>query len=134
MRIPCCSLPAVSALCLLLLDGAALGQTGASPTPRDWVKQYDQNRDGKINREEFHQAVVEAFFFRDKTRSGYLTVTELHGASPEAVKAASRRGDERLSLPEYVNALFKDFEVADADTDGMLTAEEIDIYIRSNRR
>jgi EF hand len=134
MRTPCRYLSAVFALGLLLLDGRALAQTGPSPTPSDWVKQYDHNADGKIDREEFQRAVVEAFFFRDKNRRGYLTVAELQGATPEAVKAASRKGDSRLSLPEYVNALFKDFEAADTDADGFLTAVEIDVYIRTNRR
>jgi uncharacterized protein YcfJ len=32
------------------------------------------------------------------------------------------------------NALFKDFEAADLDRDGSLTFEEIEIYVRANRR
>ena len=34
---------------------------------------------------------------------------------------------------EFVNALFKDFEAADTDHDGLLTVEEIDIYMRSGK-
>jgi hypothetical protein len=56
------------------------------------------------------------------------------GASPEAVKAASRSHDNRLTVDEYVNVLFKDFAAADTDADGKLTIEEIDVYIRTNRR
>jgi hypothetical protein len=52
--------------------------------------------------------------FRDKDKNGYLTIEELQGiVSPEVVKAASRKGDNRLTLDEYVNALFKDFAAAD---------------------
>ncbi len=134
MRTVCSYLGAVSVLGLLLLACPAAAQTGPSPTLKDWFPQKDKNGDGKIDRGEFQQAVIEAFYLRDKNRSGYLTVEELQGASPEAVKAASRKGDNRLSLDEYVNALFKDFAAADTDGDGKLSFEEIDVYIRTNRR
>ena len=45
-----------------------------------------------------------------------------------------RRADGRLSLDEFVNALFKDFETMDTDGDGKLTIEEIEVYVRVNRR
>ena len=66
---------------------------------------------------------------RDTSRKGYLVIEQLKEASPEAFKAANRKGDGRLTLQEYVNALFKDFEAADTDKDGLLTAEEIEIYM-----
>jgi Ca2+-binding EF-hand superfamily protein len=122
-----------SVLGLLLLDGSAIAQTRPAPDAKAWVQRHDKNGDGRIDREEFHQAVVEAFFFRDKDKSGYLTIVELEGASPEAVKAASRNGEGRLTLQEFVNAVFKDFEAADTNHDGLLTVEEIEIYIRSAR-
>ncbi len=49
-------------------------------------------------------------------------------ASPEARKAIKRKDDARISLQESVNALFKDFEAADTDSDGLLTVEEIEVY------
>jgi Ca2+-binding EF-hand superfamily protein len=119
----------VSTLSLLLLDCPAIAQTRPAPDTKTWVKDHDKNGDGQIDREEFHQAVVEAFFFRDKNKHGYLTIEELKEAAPEAVKAANRKGDGKLTLQEYVNALFKDFEAADTDKDGLLTVEEINIYI-----
>jgi len=134
MRILSRSLAAVSLLGLLLADAGVMAQTGPSPTMKEWFQRHDKNGDGKIDREEFQQAVVEAFYLRDKNKSGYLTAEELTGASPEAVKAASRRADGRLSLDEYVNALFKDFEAMDTDSDGKLTIEEIEVYVRVNRR
>jgi Ca2+-binding EF-hand superfamily protein len=94
----------------------------------------DKNRDGKIDREEFHQAAVESFYFRDKGRKGFLLVEELREASPEAFKAANRKGDGRLSLEEYVNALFIDFDKADVNKDGSLTFEEIEVYSRGPAR
>ncbi len=122
-----------SVLALLLVDGSAIAQTRPAPDAKAWVQRHDKNGDGKIDRGEFQEAVVEAFFFRDKDKSGYLTIVELEGASPEAIKAASRKGEGRLTLQEFVNAVFKDFEAIDTDHDGLLTVEEIEIYIRSSR-
>ena len=129
MRIRLRYLAIVTVLGLLLPDSPATAQNRPPPDTKTWVKEHDRNGDGKIDREEFQQAAVEAFFFRDKRKSGYLTIEELQEAPPEAVKAANRKGDGKLTLQEYVNALFKDFEAADADRDGLLTVEEIDIYM-----
>ena len=133
MRILSRSLAAVSLLGLLLVDGGVMAQTGPSPTMKEWFQRHDKNGDGKIDREEFHQAVVEAFFFRDKGKSGYLVITELSEATPETLKSVAHKTDGRISLQEFVNALFKDFEAADTDHDGLLTAEEIEIYMRSGK-
>ena len=133
MRAPFGYLAVVSALGLFLLDGPATAQSRPAPDAKTWVKEHDRNGDGKIDREEFHQAAVEAFFFRDKNKTGYLTIDELKEAAPEAVRAANRKGDGKLTLQEYVNALFKDFEAADTDKDGLLTVEEIDIYMSRSK-
>src|SRR5262249_57747968 len=90
-----------SVLALLLLGVSAEAQMGPSQNLKDWFQRHDKNRDGKLDHEEFHQAVVESFYFRDKNNRGYLTIEELQGASPEAVKAASRTHDTRLSLDQY---------------------------------
>jgi Ca2+-binding EF-hand superfamily protein len=118
---------------MLVFGGSALAQTSPPPDVKKWVTEHDKNGDGKLDREEFHQAVVEAFFFRDKDKSGYLTITELKEASPETLKAVARKSDGRISLQEFVNALFKDFEAMDTDHDGLLTVEEIQIYIRTSK-
>jgi len=129
MRVPIRYLAVVAVLGLLLLDGPATAQNRPAPDTKTWVKEHDRNGDGKIDRGEFQDAAVEAFFFRDKNKSGYLTIEELKDTAPEAIKAANRKGDGKLTLQEYVNALFKDFEAADTDRDGLLTVEEINIYM-----
>jgi Ca2+-binding EF-hand superfamily protein len=121
-------LAAALALGVFLAPGPARAQTTPAPDLRAWVKKYDKNRDGKLDRGEFHQAAVDAFFLRDKDKNGYLAISELKEASPEAIKAVKRKNDARISLEEYVNALFKDFEAADTDGDGLLTVEEIEAY------
>jgi Ca2+-binding EF-hand superfamily protein len=118
----------------LLPCGTAMAQTVPPANLNEWFQLHDKNGDGKLDRGEFQEAVVEGFYFRDKDKNGYLTIEELQQAPPGAVKAASRTRDNRLTLDEYVNALFKDFAAADTDGDGTLTVEEIDVYIRTNRR
>jgi Ca2+-binding EF-hand superfamily protein len=121
-----------AALGLLLIHVPA-AQTAASPDVRAWMSKQDGNGDDKLDRGEFHRAVVEAFFLRDKDKNGFLAITELTEASPEALKAIKRKDDARISLQEYANALFKDFEAADTDSDGVLTVEEIEIYRKRTR-
>jgi Ca2+-binding EF-hand superfamily protein len=79
-------------------------------------------------------AASASFYFRDKDRKGYLLIEQLKEASPEAFRAANRKGDGRLTLQEYVNALFIDFDKADTDKDGNLTFEEIEVYSRTTGR
>jgi Ca2+-binding EF-hand superfamily protein len=127
------SLTVAIVLGFFLLDTPATAQTSPAPDVQTWVKKYDRNGDGKLDRREFHEAVVEAFFFRDKDRSGYLAISELREASPEALRAVKRKSDSRISLEEYINAVFKDFEAADTDSDGALTVVEIEQYRRTAR-
>jgi len=142
MRIMHRTLTATGALLVFLLAGgpaAAQAPAPSSTAPShqaidEWFQKKDTNHDGTIDREEFYQLAVESFYFRDKNKTGYVTLEQLQGASPEAVKAASRSHENRLTLDEYVNALFKDFAAMDTNGDGKLTEEEIETYIRTNRR
>ena len=107
-------------------------QTGTVPPDlRERFKAADKNGDGRLDREEFRQAVIEGFYFRDKERKGYLTADQLPEARREAFKAANVKGDGRLTLQEEVNAMMKDFDAADVDKDGKLTYEELEAYIKA---
>jgi hypothetical protein len=84
----------------------------------------DRNSDGFIDRGEFHQRMVEVFFFTDRNRDGRLVPAELPGV-PEAVfKAADRNGDGTLGLGEFTQARTVDFNQADRDGDGLLSRAE----------
>jgi hypothetical protein len=113
-----------------LLAGQGLAQTGTNPSCAADFATADRNKDGRLDREEFHQRVVEQFFLLDKGRKGHLLVAEVVAVSGESFKAADRSGDGKLTLQEFVNARFVDFVVADRDQDGTLTLEEIRIYSR----
>ena len=118
---------------VLALAGGVPAQTPPPPDAKTWVREHDKNGDGKIDREEFHQAVIEAFFLRDVNKDGYLSIEELVVITPQAQDLLRNKPDGKMTLAEFLNALHKDFTAADANDDGLLTAEEIEIYMRKSR-
>jgi Ca2+-binding EF-hand superfamily protein len=110
-----------------------LGQAQLTPPP-DWKERFgafDQNGDGRIDRAEFQEWMVDVFFQRDRGKKGYLTIEDVQGAlTPEIFKALSRKGDGKLWLPDFLNALFLDFQAMDTDRVGSITMEQIEVYIR----
>lgn len=133
------SLATLAASCLvvvagmLVATGAALGQMPSPQELRQQFQETDQNRDGKIDREEFHRRSVDLFYFLDQDRKGYLVLVDVKGLTPEDFKAANRKGDGRLTLDEFINARFRHFDLADTNGDGVLTLVEIDIYVNRLR-
>ena len=55
---------------VLVPSGGMLAQAAAPPDAKTWAQEHDKNGDGKLDREEFHQAVIESFFSATRTRSG----------------------------------------------------------------
>ena len=53
--------------------------------------------------------------------------------TPEASTLLRNKPDGKISLPEFLNAMHKDFTAADMNDDGFLTAEEIEIYMHKGR-
>jgi Ca2+-binding EF-hand superfamily protein len=123
---------------VLLAAGAALAQTSPTLSVKESVtrafEETDRNRDGGLDREEFHRRTVEVFYFLDRDRDGYVVIEDLREVRGEAFRAADRDRDGRLSVPEYLNARFKDFEAADANGDGAITPEELERWIQSQPR
>lgn len=107
----------------------ALAQAKLTPEQLARFKAADKNGDGALDREEFHQLMVETFYFRDKGTKGYLAIQYLEGVTAERFKAADANGDGRLSLREFLNFRFRDFEAADTNSDGALTVEEVEAYM-----
>lgn len=126
---------ALTASFLMIVGGmvAAAGPAWAQlPSPQELRQQFtetDRNGDGRIDREEFHRRSVELFYFLDKDRKGYLVLVDIKGLTPEDFKAANRKSDGKLTLEEFVNARFRHFDLADTSGDGVLTIQEIDIYV-----
>jgi len=114
------------------LGGPALAQTALQGQP-DWkarFRTHDQNGDGRIDRAEFQEWMIEVFYFRDKNSKGYLVLEDVRGVmAPETLKAINRKGDGKLTQQEFLNAVFLDFETAHVNRNGALTMEEIEAYI-----
>jgi Ca2+-binding EF-hand superfamily protein len=135
MRLACGTLfLATGALTLALGATWVSAQTSTELDLRAGFKAADKNGDGRLDREEFRQAAIEGFYFRDKEHKGYLTADQLPEASRAAFKEANVKGDGRLSLQEEVNALMKDFEAADLNKDGALSYDEFEAYVKQSRR
>jgi EF-hand domain/EF hand len=126
----------------VLIIAAALAYLPAyvgaqTPTPdwREGFRAHDKNGDGRIDRAEFQDWVLDGFYFRDKDRKGYLVQADLQGvASPAVFLAINRKGDGKLTLNEFLNALFQDFAAADVNGDGALTQDEVAAYIQQAKK
>jgi Ca2+-binding EF-hand superfamily protein len=115
---------------LALSAGPALAEEPAPAKkhdPRAAFTETDKNQDGKIDREEFHQRVMEIFFFGDRDKDGYMTREELVATVvfPEDFADADRDGDGRYSYAEFVQVRFVTFDEVDDDDDGMLSVDEV---------
>lgn len=120
------------ALSMVLVLAAATPSNAAEPsTSSDTRAAYgatDRNSDNRIDREEFHQRMVEVFFFEDADRDGSVTESELGEVDARAFRMADRDGSGTLSLYEFLDARFADFDAADRDGDGTLTIAEVEDY------
>lgn len=131
MRIRSISLIVFTALAVILAASQATAQTAPPPDWKERFRSHDRNGDGRIDRAEFQEWMVEVFYFRDKDRKGYLVLEDLRGTvAPETLKTINRKGDGKLSQQEFLNAVFLDFEAADVKKNGALTVEDIEVYIR----
>ena len=119
---------ALSILPLVAATGASADREGSPPIadPRASHAATDENGDGQIDREEFHHRMVEVFYFSDRDKSGECDRDELDVHDEEALfDHADRDGNGKLSMYEFVNGRFVDFEEADTDDDGTLSVEEV---------
>ncbi len=122
----------IAAILLTLgVGGLALAQTPMQGQP-DWKSRFrthDWNGDGRVDRAEFQEWMIEVFYFRDKDRKGYLILEDVRGVmAPETLKAINRKGDGKVTRQEFLNAVFLDFDAADVNKNGALTMEEIEVY------
>ena len=92
----------------------------------------DKNKDGRIDREEFHLRMTEVFFFADLDKDGQLTFVELVAvatADPEAFKRGDRDGNGKLSLYEFMYVIHRDFDAADKNQDGVIDLQELRVLV-----
>jgi len=121
----------VIATAIVVLVVPAGAQSPAQPDWKENFRLHDKNGDGRIDRGEFQEWMEDVFFLRDTNHKGYLIQSDLQGmVAPELFRAMNRKGDGKLSMQEFLNAVFKDFDAIDVNGDGSITIEEIEMYIR----
>ena len=120
---------------LACLVGSSVAQVPAKPDLKVGFRAHDKNGDAMIDRAEFQEWMVDAFFHKDINHKGYLVFEDVKDVMvAETFRSYDKSGDGKLRLKEFLNAVFLDFEAADVDRNGELTVEEIDIYIKRTRK
>ncbi|GIW99185.1 MAG: hypothetical protein KatS3mg111_2518 [Pirellulaceae bacterium] len=108
------------------------------------LQQWDQNGDGKLERDELPDAMRALFAQADKDNDGYLTVEELAAvgsmrgrgpATPEGrlqalFQRADRDGDGKLTKEEVPDRLAERFEEIDRNGDGAIDPQELGAALR----
>jgi len=125
----------MAVLCVVVGAGPATAQTGPRPGWKENFQLHDKNGDGRIDRAEFQDWMVDVFFQHDHGRKGYLTLDDVKGVmTPEVFAAANRKKDGKLWLGEFLNTLFQDFDAMDVNRNGSITTDEIEAYIQRARK
>lgn len=116
------------ALTTLCFAAVAAAQQAAAPSydPRAAFAATDKNKDGYIDHAEFHNRIVEIFYFSDKDKDGLCRPGELEVFDAATLfQRADTDGDGSLSLHEFLEARFEDFARADTNGDELLDVDEV---------
>jgi hypothetical protein len=115
------------ALSTLLLSGLAPTLAQAQGSEKA-LRTADRNGDGRIDRREFNERMMDVYFALDADKNGVLAPSEVSGVSAEDFQRADRDRDGALQVEEFMDARAIDFDRADDDDDGTLSAAEADGY------
>ncbi len=120
----------VVAVVLACLVGSGVAQAPEKPDWREGFRTHDKNNDGKIDRAEFQDWMVDVFFHKDINHKGYLVFEDVSDViSLETFKSRDRNGDGKITIEEFLNTTFQDFALADVNQNGAVTIEELHVYI-----
>jgi hypothetical protein len=102
------------------------------PTDEELRKAFaaaDANKDGVIDVDESIGDAILIFVTLDKNKDRFLSKDELPGVDPNRMQRADRDGDGRLSVGEVASDRVWEFFEADTDRNGVVTFEEVRLYI-----
>lgn len=111
------------ALSALLLSGLAPTSAHAQGSEKA-LRTADRNGDGRIDRREFNERMMDVFFALDADKNGSLAPSEVSDVSPEDFRRADRDGNGALQVEEFMDARAIDFDRADDNDDGTLSPAE----------
>ncbi len=117
---------AILTLALLAPGFARADEIPPTNDPRAAHAATDRNHDGELDREEFHQRMVQNFYFADTDRDGFVSQGQLKAFDEdELFRADDLDGDSKISLKEFLDARFDNFRDADTNSDGTLSVQEV---------
>lgn len=119
---------------VLILSMGAVQAQSRPPMPtdeelRNAFNAADVNKDGVIDIDESVGNSILIFATLDKNKDGYLSFDELPGYDPNRLKRADRNDDGKLSIGEVASDRVWEFFEADTDRNGVITFEEVRLYI-----
>jgi hypothetical protein len=119
---------------LLALSFGGLQAQTRPPMPtddelRNAFNAADVNKDGVIDIDESVGNSILIFASLDKNKDRYLSFDELPGYDPNRLKRADRDDDGKLSVGEVASDRVWEFFEADTDRNGVVTFEEVRLYI-----
>jgi hypothetical protein len=89
----------------------------------------DVNKDGVIDIDESVGNAILIFASLDQNKDRFLSFDELPGYDPNRLKRADRDDDGKLSVGEVASDRVWEFFEADTDRNGVVTFEEVRLYI-----
>lgn len=114
-------------LIVILASNTALAEAKdmATGLPPIVMEKTDINNDGKIDRQEFENRIIEIFQSTDKDSDQRLTIPELGTVNEKVFQEADKNKNKKLNLKEYIRFRFADFERVDRDNDSLITPREL---------